>query len=107
MANRRSLIQSSSLQLNPRETLFCRSLVVGDTVAAYTATLAILQAGGQVCWVQPGKLDIGEYLNQGERSLAQHTRFSWRLGRQVTPWETAGILSQSQQRFWTQWRSQP
>ncbi len=106
MANRRSLIQSSSFQLNPRETLFCKSLVVGDTVAAYTATLAILQAGGQVCWVQPGKLDVGEYLNHGERSLAQYTRFSWRLGRQVNPWETAGVLSQSQQRFWSQWRPQ-
>lgn len=28
-----------------RETVFCQTLVVGNSVAAYTATLAILQAG--------------------------------------------------------------
>ena len=104
MANHRSLIKSSSFQLHPRETLFCKSLVVGDTVAAYTATLAILQAGGQVCWVQPTSLDVGESLSQGEVALSQYTRFSWRLGRQLNPWATAGVLSQSQQRFWSQWQ---
>lgn len=80
---------------------------MGDTLAAYTATLAILQAGGQVCWVQPGTLDIAGDLNQGNSSLFQQPRFSWRLGRQITPWEMAVVLSQSQQRFWAQWQPQP
>ena len=106
MANRRSLIQSSPFRLSPHETLFCKSLVVGETLAAYTATLAILQAGGQVCWVQPAKLDIAGDLNQGNAPLSQQSRFSWRLGRQATPWEMAVVLSQSQQRFWAQWQPQ-
>lgn len=106
MAKSLSLTQPNSFQLSPNETLFCKSLVVGDTVAAYTATLAILQAGGQVCWVQPGKLELADYLNQGEAALAQRTRFNWRLGRRATPWETAVVLSQSQQRFWDQWQPQ-
>ncbi|MBE7382873.1 MAG: hypothetical protein F6J95_015840 [Leptolyngbya sp. SIO1E4] len=109
MANRLSLISSNSFRPADHETLFCKSLVVGNTVAAYTATLAILQAGGQVCWVQPGKLDITDYLNQ-EQPLtltALRSRFSWRLGRSVSPWETAVILSRSQQRFWANWQAQP
>ncbi len=55
-----SLSPSSASAFRPaaNETLFYDTLVVGDTLAAYTATLAILQAGGQVCWVKPGHEDV-------------------------------------------------
>ena len=74
--------------------------MVGNTVAAYTATLAILQAGGQVCWAQTGPLSIAAELNRPTSALLA-TRFSWRLGRRVSPWATATVMSQSQQSYWT------
>ncbi|MEM6435570.1 MAG: S-layer homology domain-containing protein [Cyanobacteria bacterium P01_D01_bin.115] len=74
--------------------------MVGNTVAAYTATLAILQAGGQVCWAQTGPLNIAAELNQ-PTAAALTPRFSWRLGRRVSPWATATVMSQSQQSYWT------
>ena len=73
--------------------------MVGNTVAAYTATLAILQAGGQVCWAQTGSLNIAAALNQPTPTHLA-TRFSWRLGRRVSPWATATVMSQSQQSYW-------
>ncbi|MGD1931146.1 MAG: S-layer homology domain-containing protein [Leptolyngbyaceae cyanobacterium] len=73
--------------------------MVGNTVAAYTATLAILQAGGQVCWAQTGSLNLAAALNQ-PTSAHLATRFSWRLGRRVSPWATATVMSQSQQSYW-------
>ena len=52
-----SLPSASAFRPAPNETLFYDTLVVGETLVAYTATLAILQAGGQVCWVKPGTGD--------------------------------------------------
>jgi hypothetical protein len=53
-----SLSSASAFRPAPNETLFYDTLVVGNTLAAYTATLAILQAGGQVCWVKAGAADV-------------------------------------------------
>ena len=53
-----SLSSASAFRPDPGETLFYDTLVVGNTLAAYTATLAILQAGGQVCWVKAGAADV-------------------------------------------------
>ncbi|NER83870.1 MAG: hypothetical protein F6K42_30875 [Leptolyngbya sp. SIO1D8] len=106
MANSLSLAKNTLFRPANHETLFCKSLVVGNTVAAYTATLAILQAGGQVCWVQPSQLNIAEYLKQEQFSQTLSPRFSWRLGRKVSPWEMAVVLSDSQQQFWTLWQPQ-
>jgi hypothetical protein len=97
--------QLGILRPNHRETVFCQTLVVGNSVAAYTATLAILQAGGQVCWAQAGRSDGGETWPRQLRSHPAESYFSWRLGRRVSPWETGTIMSESQQSFWTRWRS--
>jgi hypothetical protein len=53
-----SLSSASAFRPAPNETLFYDTLVVGNTLAAYTATLAILQAGGQVCWVKAGAAEV-------------------------------------------------
>ncbi|MEM6836586.1 MAG: hypothetical protein AAF609_06990 [Cyanobacteria bacterium P01_C01_bin.120] len=87
-----------------RETVFCETLVVGNSIAAYTAILAILQAGGQVCWAQAGPLNLAKTLNQQSRA---ESRFSWRQGRRISLWEDATIMSQSQQLFWANWQRQP
>ncbi|NJN21003.1 MAG: hypothetical protein HC812_07185 [Leptolyngbya sp. RL_3_1] len=58
MAASLSLSSASAFWPAPNETLFYDTLVVGNTLAAYTATLAILQAGGQVCWVKAGAADV-------------------------------------------------
>jgi len=99
--------KSGALRPAPRETVFCKTLVVGNSIAAYTATLAILQAGGQVCWAQAGAQDLVKTLNQQQRSQQAESRFSWRKGRRISPWEDATIMSQSQQAFWTHWKPQP
>ncbi|WP_160299598.1 S-layer homology domain-containing protein [Leptolyngbya iicbica] len=90
-----------------RETVFCQTLVVGNSVAAYTATLAILQAGGQVCWAQAGKSNGGATWPEQLRLQPATSYFSWRLGRRISPWEEGTVMSQSQQTFWTQGRSRP
>ena len=89
------------------ETVFCKTLVVGNSVAAYTATLATLQAGGQVCWAQAGPLDLVKTLNRQPRSQQAESYFSWRQGKRISPWEEATVLSQSQQTFWTNCHPQP
>ncbi|NEQ47434.1 MAG: hypothetical protein F6K00_29395 [Leptolyngbya sp. SIOISBB] len=106
MASGLSVRQSGTLRPAHRETVFCKTLVVGNSVAAYTATLAILQAGGQVCWAQAGTLDLVATLNRQQRSQQAESRFSWRQGRRISPWEEATVMSQSQQTFWTNWQPQ-
>jgi len=103
VANRLLLTSSSSFHPSDRETLFCQSLVVGDTLAAYTATLAILRAGGQVCWVKPGKRDLLEELDYALGLQLRYQRFNWRLGRQASPWQSVVVLSRRQRQLWTQW----
>ncbi|MGF1461183.1 MAG: hypothetical protein ACFBSG_19415 [Leptolyngbyaceae cyanobacterium] len=102
------LTNNQSLVLRPahRETVFCKTLVVGNSIAAYTATLAILQAGGQVCWVQAGPLNLGKTLAQHQQTQRAESRFSWRQGRRISPWEDATVMSQSQQAFWASWQPQ-
>lgn len=107
MASGLKVRQSGALRPAHRETVFCKTLVVGNSVAAYTATLAILQAGGQVCWAQAGTLDLVNTLNRQQRSQQAESRFSWRKGRRISPWEDATIMSQSQQSFWANWQPQP
>jgi len=99
--------KSGALRPAHRETVFCKTLVVGNSIAAYTATLAILQAGGQVCWAQAGAQDLVKTLNEQQRSQQAESRFSWRKGRRISPWEDATIMSQSQQVFWANWKPQP
>ncbi|MEM6519799.1 MAG: hypothetical protein AAF892_12490 [Cyanobacteria bacterium P01_D01_bin.71] len=103
-ALRRAHYETGALRPAHRETVFCKTLVVGNSIAAYTATLAILQAGGQVCWAQTGTRDLVKTLNRQQAQPAK-SRFSWRHGRQILPWEDATIMSQSQQSFWTNWPS--
>ncbi|MDB9526000.1 S-layer homology domain-containing protein [Oscillatoria sp. CS-180] len=102
MASSLSIAKSNALHPTNRETVFCKTLVVGNTVAAYTATLAILQAGGQVCWAQTGKLNLTHDLSQ----LYPDSSFSWRWGRRVTAWERVIVMSRSQQTFWANWQPQ-
>jgi hypothetical protein len=99
-----SIVKSGQLQPADRETVFCKTLVVGNTVAAYTAALAILQAGEQVCWAQTGPVDIVTELSQAQVATLATAKFSWRLGRRASSWETATVMSQSQQAFWSHWR---
>ncbi|WP_204139431.1 S-layer homology domain-containing protein [Halomicronema sp. CCY15110] len=105
MASSLTVRQLGILRPNHRETVFCQTLVVGNSVAAYTATLAILQAGGQVCWAQAGTSAGGEIWPRQSRSHPAESYFSWRLGRRISPWEAGTIMSESQQAFWTHWRS--
>ena len=104
MAKGLYIAKSGALQPANRETIFCQTLVVGDTVAAYTATLAILQAGGQVCWAQTGTLDVATQLSQSQAAALAGSKFSWRLGRRVSLWETVDVMSKSQQAFWANWQ---
>lgn len=106
MASGLTVRQLGTLCPAHRETVFCKTLVVGNSVAAYTATLSILQAGGQVCWAQAGTLDLVTTLNRQQRSQQAESRFSWRQGRRISPWEDATVMSQSQQTFWTNWQPQ-
>jgi len=104
VASRSSIVKSGTLRPAHRETVFCKTLVVGNTVAAYTATLAILQAGEQVCWAQTGSVDVVDELNQSQQAALAASKFSWRLGRRVSPWDTATVMSQSQAAFWENWQ---
>ncbi|MEO0826131.1 MAG: FAD-dependent oxidoreductase [Cyanobacteria bacterium J06642_9] len=49
---------------NHRETVFCHFLVVGESVAAYAATLSALQAGASVCLVQSSKIVAKPWVTQ-------------------------------------------
>ncbi len=103
MTDRFSLVKFDScnaLQPKPRETLFCKTLVIGNSIAACVATLAILQAGEQVCWVQHNGAEEASSVLSGGQDLAARSRFSWRWGRRITPWETAYIMSQTQASYW-------
>lgn len=103
MASGLTVYQSGTLRPAQGETVFCKTLVVGNTLAAYTATLAILQAGEQVCWAQSELTGLTALIRQ---QLSGDSRFSWRLGRRVSLWETATVMSQSQQTFWDNWQTQ-
>ena len=107
MASGLTVRKSGALRPAHQETVFCKTLVVGNSIAAYTATLAILQAGGQVCWAQTGTPDLLKTLNRQQRSQQAESRFSWRQGRRISPWEDATVMSQSQQAFWANWQPQP
>lgn len=107
MASGLTVRKSGALRPAHCETVFCKTLVVGNSIAAYTATLAILQAGGQVCWAQTGTQDLVTTLNRQQRSQQAESRFSWRQGRRISPWEDATVMSQSQQVFWANWQPSP
>ncbi|HEY9889645.1 MAG TPA: S-layer homology domain-containing protein [Candidatus Obscuribacterales bacterium] len=104
MVSRLSPLPAGALQPAHQETIFCQTLVVGNTIAAYTATLAILQAGGQVCWAQTEPLDLSADMQLDQGTQSAQSRFSWRLGRRAGPWETATVMSHSQQAFWANWQ---
>ncbi len=105
MASGLSIATTGALQPAHRETVFCKTLVVGNTIAAYTATLAILQAGEQVCWASAGPLDIVAELSQAQITAQMSSQFSWRVGKRVASWEKATVVSQSQQAFWDHWQT--
>ncbi|WP_155834665.1 S-layer homology domain-containing protein [Leptolyngbya sp. PCC 6406] len=86
------LLQASPFHPRANETLFCDILVVGDTLAAYTATLAILQLGGRVCWVKPS---AGAQIESESRLMGPETMVADGL-----PWDCA--VSRSQLQFWQQ-----
>lgn len=100
-----SIATTGALRPAHRETIFCKTLVVGNTIAAYTATLAILQAGEQVCWASAGPLDVFTELTQAQLDAQSTSKFSWRVGKRVSSWETVTVMSQSQQAFWDNWRA--
>jgi hypothetical protein len=98
-------VKSQVRPLIPRsgETLFCNTLVVGETLAAYTAVLAILRQGGTVCWVTAteglptltqGALMPEIAAPQGPQALGA---VLWGNRYRLPP---AGYLSQSQWDFW-------
>ncbi len=102
MANRLALTQSSPFRPAPRETLFCETLVVGDAIAAYTATLAILQSGGQVCWVQPGKANLSALLpseHWPRLTAGPQSPKRWQRGAAAA----TVTMSRSQNQFWRNW----
>lgn len=84
------------------ETLFCDLVVVGDTLAAYSAAIAILQAGGRVCWVKAGGLTTGlaDLDDRASPLQALERRFPRTA---IAPAQFC--LSARQHQFWRQWRS--
>lgn len=107
-----SALWSQVRPLIPRsgETLFCNTLVVGETLAAYTAVLAILRQGGTVCWVTAteglptltqGALMPEISAQQGPQALGSAL---WGNRYCLPP---AGYLSQSQWDFWQRSQQRP
>jgi hypothetical protein len=107
-----SALKSQVRPLIPRsgETLFCNTLVVGETLAAYTAVLAILRQGGTVCWVTAteglptltqGALMPEIAAPQGPQALGA---VLWGNRYRLPP---AGYLSQSQWDFWQRSQQRP
>lgn len=80
------------------ETITCAILVVGDSLAAYTATIAALQTGAQVCLVQPQAIGRGQWITPPPEQVPAKTLENPWLGRQQVPAEQFS-LSRSQRHF--------
>lgn len=100
------LSQVRPITPEPGETLFCETLVAGDTLAAYTAVLAILRQGGTVCWVIPSDR-LPQWPQAIDPLAAPNPTFRSLLGAQRYHLPPQGYLSQSQWDFWRRGRSQP
>ena len=107
-----STLRSQIQPLSPRsgETLFCDTLVVGETLVAYTAVLAILRRGGTVCWVTSTDglppLPQGALMPQmAGKQDSQALGFArWGNRYRLPP---AGYLSQSQWGVWQRSQQRP